>query len=148
VNYDNLSSYRGVVSKCTGGVGSPFDFWSNASANNGRTSLYLGNGSASTATLSALAPPVGVYEVLSFRWKSGTSDQFLNDYNIGSTAKTVARANGATNLRIGRRQDGTVQLVGNVAEILIYKPSLSDADMYNVINNYLKVKYALAFDAA
>src|SRR5437016_4809792 len=83
VNYDNLSSYRGVVSKCTGGVGSPFDFWSNASANNGRTSLYLGNGSASTATLSVLAPPIGVYNILSFRWKSGISDQFLNDYNIG-----------------------------------------------------------------
>src|SRR2546430_1154785 len=47
VNYDNLSSFRGVVSKCTTGVGSPFDFWSNANNNNGRTSLYVGNGTAS-----------------------------------------------------------------------------------------------------
>src|SRR6266568_2332139 len=55
VNYDNLGSYRGVVSKCTTGVGSPFDFWSNASANAGRTSFYLGNGTASAATLSTIA---------------------------------------------------------------------------------------------
>lgn len=148
VNYDNLSSYRGVVSKCTGGVGSPFDFWNNNSANAGRTSFYLGNGSASAATLSTIAPPVGVYNVMAFRWKNGVSDQFLNDFNIGSAANTTVTANGVSNLRIGRRQDGTVQLVGNVAEILIYKPALSDAELYNVINNYLKVKYALAFDIA
>ena len=148
VNYDNLGGYRGFVSKCTGGVGSPFDFWSNASANSGRTSLYLGNGTATAFTLSTIAPPVGVYMVMGFRWKDGTSDQFLNDFNIGSAGNTAATANGATNLRIGRRQDGTVQLVGNLAELLIYKPALSDADMYNVINNYLKIKYALAFDIA
>jgi hypothetical protein len=148
VNYDNLSGYRGFVSKCTGGVGSPFDFWSNASANAGRTSFYLGNGTASAATLSTIAPLTGVYMVMGFRWKDGTSDQFLNDFNIGSAGNTTATANGATNLRIGRRQDGTVQLVGNLAELLIYKPALSDADMYNVINNYLKIKYALAFDIA
>jgi hypothetical protein len=148
VNYDNLSGYRGVVSKCTGGVGSPFDFWSNASLNAGRTSLYLGNGSASTATISTIAPPTGVYNVMSFRWKLGISDQFLNDFNIGSAGNNAATANGATNLRIGRRQDNTVQLVGNLAELLIYKPALSDTDLYNVINNYLKIKYALVFDIA
>jgi hypothetical protein len=148
VNYDNLSSYRGVVSKCTGGVGSPFDFWSNIAANAGRTSFYLGNGTATAATLSTIAPPTGVYMVMGFRWKNGTSDQFLNDFNIGSAANGSATANGATNLRIGRRQDGTVQLVGNVAEILIYRPALSDADIYNVVTNYLQPKYALAFDIA
>ena len=140
VNYDNLSGYRGVVSKCTGGVPSPFDFWNNATVNGGRASFTLGNGTASTATLSTVAPPAGVYNVMSFRWKDGTSSQFLNDFNIGSAGNTAVTANGATNLRIGRRQDGTVQLVGNVAEILIYKPALSDADMYNVINNYLNIK--------
>src|ERR1019366_6418432 len=58
VNYDNLSGYRGFVSKCTGGAASPFDFWSNASFNAGRTSLYLGNGTASAFTLSTIAPPI------------------------------------------------------------------------------------------
>ena len=148
VKYDNLSGYRGVLSKCTGGVGSPFDFWSNTSFNAGRTSLYLGNGTASGFTLSTIAPPTGVYNVMSFRWKNGTSDQFLNDFNIGSAVNTTATVNGATNLRIGRRQDGTIQLVGNVAEILIYKPALSDADLFNVVTNYLQPKYALAFDIA
>ena len=117
VNYDNLGGYRGVVSKCTGGVGSPFDFWSNAGANAGRTSFYLGNGAATAATLSTIALPTGTYNVVGFRWKLGTSDQFLNDFNIGSAPNTSVTANGGTNLRIGRRQDGTVQLVGNVAEI-------------------------------
>jgi hypothetical protein len=148
VNYDNLGSYRGFVSKCTGGAPSPFDFWSNASANAGRTSFYLGNGTVNAATLSTIAPPIGVYDVMGFRWKDGISDQFLNDFNIGSVGNTIATGNGATNLRIGRRQDGTVQLVGNLAELLIYKPALSDADTYNVINNYLKIKYALVFDIA
>lgn len=148
VNYDNLSGYRGFMSKCTGGVGSPFDFWSNASVYAGRTEFCLGNGTTTAFTLSTIALPVGVYNVMGFRWKDGITDQFLNDFNIGSAGNTAATANGATNLRIGRRQDGTVQLVGNLAELLIYKPALSDADMYNVINNYLKIKYALLFDIA
>lgn len=150
VKYDNLSSYRGVVSKCTGGVGSPFDFWSNASANGGRTSFYLGNGNGNgtAATLSTIPPPVGSFNVLSFRWKEGISSQFLNDFSIGVAPNPTVTVNGATNLRIGRRQDGTVQLVGNVAEILIYKPALSDADIYNVVQTYLQPKYALSFDAA
>src|ERR1017187_2334956 len=148
VKYDNLSGYRGVLSKCTTGIASPFDFWSNASVNAGRTGLYLGNGTASGFTLSTIAPPTGVYNVMSFRWKNGISDQFLNDFNIGSAANATAAVNGATNLRIGRRQDGTVQLVGNVAEILIYKPALADADIYNVVTNYLQPKYALVFDIA
>ncbi len=146
VKYDNLSGYRGVLSKTTGGVGSPFDFWSNASANGGRTSLYLGNGTASAATLSTIPPPVGVFNVLGFRWKDGVSDQFLNDFNIGSAANAAVTANGPNNLRIGRRFDGTVQLVGNVAEILIYQPALSDADIYNIAKTYFQPKYGLVFD--
>jgi Bacterial Ig domain/Concanavalin A-like lectin/glucanases superfamily len=147
VKYDNLSGYRGFVSKCTGGAPSPFDFWSNASANAGRTTFYLGNGTVNAATLSTIAPLTGVYMVMGFRWKDGVSDQFLNDFNIGSAGNTIATGNGATNLRIGRRQDGTVQLIGNLAEVLIYKPALSDADTYNVINNYFKLKYALPFNS-
>ena len=148
VNYDNLSGYRGFLSKCTGGVGSPFDFWSNASVYAGRTEFSLGSGTTTAFTLSTIAPPVGVYNVMGFRWKDGISDQFLNDFNIGSAGNTTATANGATNLRIGRRQDGTVQLVGNLAELLIYKPALSDADIYNIAKNYFQPKYALVFDIA
>src|SRR6185295_11726934 len=84
--YDNLSGYRGVLSKCNGGSPAPFDFWHNAGANGGRTSFYLGNGTAATATLSTIPPPINIYNVLSFRWKDGLSSQFLNDVSNGEAA--------------------------------------------------------------
>ncbi len=145
--YDDMNGYRGVVEKCVSGAPAPFDWWNNASSGGGRTSFWLNNGGAGPVRFqSNRALPVGVYSVLGFRWKDGVVDQFLNDFNIGSGAASVGPTNGATPLRIGRRPDGTVQLVGNVAEILIYKPALSDADLYKVATEYLQPKYGLVFD--
>ena len=116
----------------------------------GATSFYLSTANAALGYVSfasTLPPPVGVYNVLGFRWKDGVVDQFLNDFNIGNAVNTtLSPTNGNTNLRIGRRQDGAVQLIGNVAEILIYKPSLGDAALSSVVNDYLRPKYGLTFD--
>ena len=47
-------------------------------------------------------------------------------------------------MRIGTRADLATQLKGNLAEILVYNPALSDADRAAVLN-YLKTKWNLDF---
>ena len=149
VKFDNLSGYRCVVNKCVGGVAAPFDWWNNASQFGGVTSFWLANSDVTPAYnryVGTFAPPTGAYAVMGFRWKDGVVDQFLNDFNVGHAVSMLTTANGSTPLRIGRRADGVTQLLGNVAELLIYKPALSDSDTTGVITSYLQPKYALTFD--
>jgi hypothetical protein len=96
--------------------------------------------------IGTFAPPAGVYNVMGFRWKDGVIDQVLNDFNVGHWATTITPTNGSTPLRIGRRTDGATQLLGNLAEVLIYKPALSDTDTALVISNYLRPRWGLNFD--
>jgi hypothetical protein len=146
VKYDDVNSNgRGSVAKTLGNLPAPFD-WYNAESIGGRTVFYLGNGSqeyfhfVSTAT-----PPVGAYNVMGFSWRNGIADQYLDDFNNGHAAYTTMPGDGGGPLRIGSRADLGTQLKGNLAELLIYQPALSDADRTAVIE-YLRTKYALVFN--
>jgi hypothetical protein len=149
IKHDNLTGYRCVLTKGVASLPAPFDWWNNSSQNGGLTALYLGNGTQTyTRYNSTVVPPVGVYNVMGFRWTGGVVDETLNDFNAGHFVGMPITADGGTPLRIGRRIDAVTQLLGNIAEILIYQPALSDSNMSSVITNYLQPKYALAFDIA
>jgi hypothetical protein len=87
---------------------------------------------------------VGVYNIMGVSWGNGTVDQCLNNNSNGQSVYTNSPADGGGPLRIGSRADLVTQLQGNLAEILIYQPALSDADRSNVVQ-YLANKYALNF---
>jgi hypothetical protein len=151
INFDsiNSSSYQDPLNKCSGGTPAPFDWWHSTAAAAGAASLFLSDSAATLgnqAFRAAVRPATSVYNVMSFRWKSGVIDQYVNDFNDYHTTTTITTTNGSGPLRIGKRPDNTAQLNGNIAEILIYKPALSDTDLYNTVTNYLQPKYALAFD--
>lgn len=142
--YDDLSTYRGVVAKTRGNTPAPFDWWNNQRVAGGLTYFWLGDGTAFAGYTSATAPSVGSYNVLGFAWSSGVLAQYLNDLSNGQFTYTVTPADAGTPLRIGSRDDLVTQLKGDVAEVLIYQPALSDADR-NAVIAYLHAKYALNF---
>jgi hypothetical protein len=148
VSYDNLTGgYRSCgVSKTSGNIPAPFDWWCKAGAGGGAPQFYLGNAVPNQYSVFGgfVAPQVGVgvYNVMGVSWGNGTVDQYLNSNGNGQFAYTNMPADGGGTLRIGSRADLGTQLQGNLAEILVFQPALSDADRLNVFQ-YLASKYAL-----
>ncbi|HEX3716956.1 MAG TPA: Ig-like domain-containing protein [Verrucomicrobiae bacterium] len=154
---DSYSGYRAGISKSMGNAPGPFDFYNNASVDAGETIFYLRNGTANTSFIgNSFKPQPGVYQVMSFTYANGTVKHYLNDavcayFNAGmqpnGSSNSIWNAlNGPGPLRIGSREDFVTQLVGNMAEVLVYQPALTDSQLFNVVNNYLKPKWGLVFD--
>jgi hypothetical protein len=148
VLYDDLTGgYRCCVTKTLGNGPAPFDWWNIASANGGAANFWLGaapDGTTYHDSVGLNPPRIGALNVMTFSWGSGTANQYLNDRSNGTSAYTITPADGGNPLRIGSRDDLATQLKGNVAEVLIYQPALSDADRASVIN-YLHTKWNLNF---
>jgi len=148
VSCDNLTGgYRSCgVGKTLGNIPAPFDWWCNAGVAAGAAQFYLGNGTQDNVFGGFVAPQagVGVYNIMGVSWQSGTVYQYLNNNDNGHFVYTNLMADGGGSLRIGSRADLATQLQGNLAEIIIYQPALSDANRLNVVQ-YLANKYALNF---
>lgn len=146
VKYDEVnSSGGGAVAKTLGNLPAPFD-WYVAESTGGRPVCYLGDGSLQYSHfVGSVAPPVAAYHVMGMSWRNGLADQYLNDFHNGRAAYAVTPGDGGGPLRLGSRADLGTQLEGNLAELLIYQPALSDADRTAVID-YLRTKYALTFN--
>jgi len=150
VLYDDVSGgYRCCVTKSAGNGPGPFDWWNNAGSANGAANFWLGAGAPNTGSykdnVGLAAPRLGVFNVMTFSWANGATAQYLNDRDNGTGTYTVGvPADGGKPLRIGSRDDFVTQLKGNVAEVLVYQPALSDADRGSVLN-YLKTKWNLNF---
>ena len=148
VLYDDVSTYRCCVTKTSGNGPAPFDWWNQAGSAGGAANFWLGAAPTATSYKDnvGLNPPrLGFFNVMTFSWASGTVNQYLNDRANGTGTYTPGvPADGGKPLRIGSRDDLVTQLKGNVAEVLIYQPALSDADRGLVVN-YLKSKWNLNF---
>lgn len=149
VNHDDFSTYRTCVSKTTGNGPAPFDVWHNQGVNGGRVSLYLGDGvPANYRQFYSTAPPrAQIWNVFGFAWGGGVVNQYLNDLDNGQGTYTIVPADAGGPFRIGSRADKVTQLQGNLAEILIYQPKLSDTDR-NAVIAYLAEKWGVAFNKA
>src|SRR5665213_429161 len=156
---DSYAGYRAGIAKTLGNAPQPFDFYNNASANAGQTIFYLRNGGANTSFIgNGFKPQPGVYQVISFTYANGSVTHYLNDsvaanFNAGmqpnaSPSSIWNAVNGPGPLRIGAREDYVTQLVGNMAEVLIYQPALTTSQLMQVVTNYLKPKWNLQFDPA
>jgi len=154
---DSYSGYRAGISKSFGNAPGPFDFYNNSGVNGGATTFFLRNGTANVSfNGNSFKPQPGVYQVMSFTYANGSVTHYLNDavcayYNAGmqpnaNPASIWNASNNSGPLRIGSRQDFVTQLVGNMAEVLIYQPALSTSQLLNVVTNYLQPKWNLHFD--
>ncbi|HEY3862421.1 MAG TPA: Ig-like domain-containing protein [Verrucomicrobiae bacterium] len=156
---DSYAGYRAGVSKSLGNAPGPFDTYNNAAASAGQSIFYLRHGTANVSvTGNSFKPQPGVYQVLSYTYANGTIKQYINDavaayFNAamqpnGNSNAIWSAQNGPGPLRIGSREDFVTQLVGNMAEVLVYQPALTDSQLFDVVNDYLKPKWGLAFDPA
>jgi len=156
---DSYAGYRAGVSKTLGNAPGPFDFYNNAGVDAGETIFYLkdGNTGGNNSFIgNSFKPQPGVYQVMSFTYANGSVTHYLNDavnasFNAGmqpdgSPGSAWSSVNGPGPLRIGSREDFVTQLVGNMAEILIYQPALTTSQLMEVVTNYLQPKWNLQFD--
>ena len=154
---DSYAGYRAGISKSFGNAPGPFDFYNNASVDAGETIFYLKDGTANTSFIgNSFKPQPGVYQVLSFTYANGSVTHYINNavaayFNAGmqpnaSSNSIWSAANGPGPLRIGSREDFVTQLVGNMAEVLIFQPALTESQLFEVVTNYLQPKWNLHFD--
>ncbi len=154
---DNYSGYRAGVAKTQGNGPYPFDFYNNSGVDAGDTIFYLNpNGAYASYIGNSFKPQPGVYQVMSFTYANGSVTHYLNDavaanFNAAmqpnaSPSSILNCVNSPNPLRLGSREDFVTQLVGNMAEVLIYQPALTTGQLMEVVTNYLKPKWNLQFD--
>src|SRR5665213_722756 len=152
--FDQLLSYQMVFSKVGGSVSgnhyaTPIDMYGNPANTpfTGAVGFSLANGNGMNVIFQPIfPPPAGFYFAMGFRYVNGFFDMWQDDQRpLVATPYNVTPNDGGFPLTIGRRSDNVSSCTGNIAEILIYQPSLSDAQMAETISNYLQPKYALTY---
>jgi hypothetical protein len=123
---NSYQSY-GLVVKCNGTQTTPY-------------STNMGNHYTDIGFASNAAPTTGTM-LIETSYNGAVDTFYLNGASRGS--KSVPLNTTATGLKIGTRADPTDEfLTGDIAEIFIYGPALSDANRA-IVENYLAYKYAI-----
>ena len=143
--FADFANFRALVCKTgTGtdsGTAAPVDWW--FAPNTGVANGYIGDGGAFSgvgATLPAVGGEFGTYG-LGF---NGTNlSHFLGLLTDGTGPITTPPASEGNPMRIGEREDGGTQMVGDIAEILMYNTPLSATDQRKAVV-YLSGKYGRA----
>jgi hypothetical protein len=148
IEYDDMNNFRAGITKTMGGLPLPFDMWNVGSVNSGRTRFYSSTpGSHVFVDCTLTGPPaLGIYNAFACTITNRVIDCYLNNIHSGNATFPPGGADGGGPLYIGSRDTLDTQLVGGLAEVLIYQPALSAADLQNVINNYLGLRYNLPID--
>lgn len=140
--FTNYATYRVLWSKCTAGMAAPFDWWFQPGT--GRAHAYRGNGATFGGPVAApLGNPAGIFTAVGLTAAGTTISHYAGFSDNGSGTIPNATASLGSPLRIGQRDDGVVQMQGEIAEILIYDRAVSAIERSNVVS-YLCSKYGLA----
>jgi hypothetical protein len=140
--FTNFASYRVLWTKSSSGRAAPIDWW--FAPGSGVPNTFRGDGVNFGGPVTGLiAPGLGQFAAIGMAVAGQSVSHFLGftENGSGNIANTTASA--GTPLRIGRRDDGAVQMLGDIAEILLYDRALSATERSNVVN-YLSSKYGLA----
>jgi hypothetical protein len=139
--FADFDSYRTLVCKTSSGLAAPIDWWFGPSS--GVANAYMGDGATYCtvgATMAAAAGQFGTYGL----GANGTNFSLFLDLATDGTAPITATATSVGNpCLIGQRDDAVTQMVGDIAEILMYNYALSATDQSNAVI-YLSSKYGVA----
>jgi hypothetical protein len=141
VRFDDFDGYRTVWAKTESNVPRATDFY--AIQGSGLPQLFRGGAAANQNVQGQIPLPAGEFAIVGFDMKGTDVYLFQNGWLNGHGTISVAMQDTGKPVLIGQRDDGVTKLKGDVAEIVIYNSSLSDADRAKVIN-YLGTKYAIA----
>ena len=142
IKVDDFANYNAVWSKTAGNLPAPTDFYTDI--NTGPLRLYRGNGTAQNLSTvpSAQAIRAGAYLVLGVDINGTTATHYLNGQPNGTGTVNTNTADTGQDMKIGTRNDLFTKMRGDIAEILIYNRSLSEAER-NAAFSYLQNKYGL-----
>jgi hypothetical protein len=142
IKVDDFANYNAVWSKTAGNLPAPTDLYTDI--NTGPMRLYRGNGTAQNLSTvpSAQAIRAGAYLVLAVDIRETTATHYLNGQPNGTGTVNTNTADTAQDMKIGTRNDFVTRMRGDIAEILIYNRSLSEAER-NAAFSYLQNKYGL-----
>lgn len=157
----NLSNFQGanvfIVTKPNNSSANArfFEFCNGSASNNiymsqpnsTDVSFYCYSGSSSSNITSTSAVSTSQYQLVEGYQDNNGKGQILTDGVLGASG-SLNNAAGATrnNNYIGRDQGNSVFFQGEIAEILIYRQTMTELDRYRV-RGYLYARYALKVDA-
>jgi len=141
IKVDDFANYNAVWSKTAGNLPAPTDLYTDPS---GPMRLYRGDGTLQNLSTvpSAQALRAGAYLVLAVDIRETTATHYLNGQPNGTGTVNTNTADTGQDMKIGTRSDFFTRMRGDIAEILIYNRSLSDAER-NTAFSYLQNKYGL-----
>src|SRR5688572_8343920 len=142
IKVDDFANYNAVWSKTAGNLPAPTDLYTDI--NSGPMRLYRGNGTAQNLSTVPSAQPIraGAYLVLGVDINGTTATHYLNGQLNGTGTVNLNTADTGQDMKIGTRNDFVTRMHGDIAEILIYNRSLSEAER-NTAFSYLQNKYGL-----
>jgi hypothetical protein len=140
VRLDDFNTPRTIWAKTDASLPRPTDHAVLADSGLPRTTR---GGPQSTGFVNASSPLApGEFAIVGFDTAGSTLRHWLNGEPNGEGSIDGPFADAAKPLRIGSRDTGDALLRGNLAELILYNTSLSDADRSSVIA-YLAAKYAI-----
>ncbi|MGE3311047.1 MAG: LamG-like jellyroll fold domain-containing protein [Limisphaerales bacterium] len=139
VRVDDFDTFRAVWAKTDGNQPRATDFYVVPTTGIPRA-LRGGSGGGSVDGLEPLVP--GEFAIVGFDMRGTALRHSLNGAPNGQGIIGGTFADTGRPLRIGTRDDGVTRLRGDVAELIIYNASLSDADQASVVR-YLGTKYGI-----
>ena len=139
--FADFASYRSLVCKTATGTAAPVDWW--FGPNTGVANGFIGNGGAFSAVGATLPAVGGQFGTYGLGFNGTNLSHFLGLLTDGSGVITTAPESVGNPMRIGLRDDGATQMVGDIAEILMYNTSLSATDQSKAVV-YLSGKYGVA----
>jgi len=131
---------QGPLSLCYTNVPGHFDF--QIARTTGKLSFLRGNryGLSSFASTAAVTP--GQYYLVSFVMRGTNATAYLNGSFSGRSAFTTGIFTVGNAVRLGVRQDAATKFRGNIAEAILIRGAISDAERLN-LDTYIANKYAL-----
>jgi hypothetical protein len=144
-DFANTYRYHGPIGINNGNIPASFDLYvdrGNPIGNNPKFTFLRGNGSGNQAFASQTGPQPNQFYVYSLVMRGTNATTYLNGSfngtaNILQGLWTVGNA-----IRLGMRQDGVTRFEGNLAEAMIFRGAVSDAER-STIDNYLGTKYGI-----
>lgn len=144
ISLDTLAAPgHGLLSKCQVNIPSSFDLQIVAST--GKPSIVRGNGSGFT-TFAGSTTGLGAntqYYIVSVVTRGTNATHYLNGNFNGSGLIMAGLGDTGTNLRLGFRQDGGTKFRGNMAETMVLRGAVTDAER-SAIDSYLRAKYGIS----